>query len=282
MVVLGCIVKLCRNVEAGSVRIPRRCSSNITTQFVTVEDRQIHVAQTGRGDKALLLLPGALGSALSDLKPQLEGLDGEKLTVVGWDPPGYGQSRPPARRWENFFREDAEMAVKTMTALGHHKFSLAGWSDGGITALCAAAKFPHNIDKLVVWGSNAYISQWDIDNIDQVSDVSKWSERMRKPMEEMYGDSFPSLWSGWCQAYKDYFTKQGGDICVQDLANITAPTLVIHGMKDVMVAEEHVHHLAQNIPNSEKVIWQEGKHNLHLKYSKEFNTLIQDFIMKQN
>ena len=202
MVVLGCIVKLCRNVEAGSVRIPRRCSSNITTQFVTVEDRKIHVAQTGRGDKALLLLPGALGSALSDLKPQLEGLDGEKLTVVGWDPPGYGQSRPPARRWENFFREDAEMAVKTMTALGHHKFSLAGWSDGGITALCAAAKFPHNIDKLVVWGSNAYISQWDIDNIDQVSDVSKWSERMRKPMEEMYGDSFPSLWSGWCQAYK--------------------------------------------------------------------------------
>ena len=53
--------------------------------------------------------------------------------------------------------------------------------------------------------------------------------------------------------FQDYFTKQGGDICVQDLSSITAPTLVIHGMKDVMVAEEHVHHLAQNIPNSEKV-----------------------------
>ena len=65
-----------------------------------------------------------------------------------------------------------------------------------------------------------------------------------------------------------------------DLADITAETLVIHGMKDVMVAEEHVHHLAENIKNSQKVIWPEGKLNLPLKYSKEFNTMIQDFIIK--
>ena len=122
--------------------------------------------------------------------------------MLGWDPPGYGRSRPPVRRWDNFFREDAHLAVLTMTALGYSKFSLAGWSDGGITALIAAAQHPRNIHRLVLWGSNAYISQWDIDNINQVADVSQWSERMRKPMEEMYGDSFPSLWSGWCQAYR--------------------------------------------------------------------------------
>ena len=40
---------------------------------------------------------------------------------------------------------------------------------------------------------------------------------------------------------------------MEDLADITAPTLVVHGMKDVMVAEEHVHHLSENIRNSEKV-----------------------------
>ena len=52
---------------------------------------------------------------------------------------------------------------------------------------------------------------------------------------------------------QDYFTSRGGNICVEDLADITAPTLVVHGMKDVMVAEEHVHHLSENIRNSEKV-----------------------------
>ena len=122
--------------------------------------------------------------------------------MVGWDPPGYGKSRPPGRSWQDFFREDARLAVGTMRALGFSQFSLVGWSDGGITALIAASQQPDNIHRLVVWGSNAYISQWDIDNINQVSDVSKWSDRMRKPMEEMYGDSFPSLWSGWCQAYR--------------------------------------------------------------------------------
>ena len=47
-------------------------------------------------------------------------------------------------------------------ALGFHKFSLLGWSDGGITALIAAAKNPGLINKMVVWGSNAYVSQQDI------------------------------------------------------------------------------------------------------------------------
>jgi valacyclovir hydrolase len=34
---------------------------------------------------------------------------------------------------------------------------MLGWSDGGITAMIAAAKYPEQIDKLVIWGANAYI-----------------------------------------------------------------------------------------------------------------------------
>ena len=209
---VGSIINLARNVS-----MVRRYSTDLVSQFVEVEQRKIHVVKAGSGTKALLLLPGALGSALSDFRPQLEGLDREKVTVIGWDPPGYGQSRPPARSWDNFFREDARLAVNTMKTLGYEKFSMAGWSDGGITALIAAAQNPDSIDRLVVWGSNAYISQWDIDNIEKVSDVSKWSERMRKPMVEMYGDSFPSLWSRWCQAYRVepelLSSSKSGDCC---------------------------------------------------------------------
>lgn len=47
-------------------------------------------------------------------------------------------------------------------ALGFAKFSLLGWSDGGITALIAAAKNPDKIKKMVVWGSNAFVSQQDL------------------------------------------------------------------------------------------------------------------------
>jgi valacyclovir hydrolase len=37
------------------------------------------------------------------------------------------------------------------------KFSMLGWSDGGITAMIAAAKYPERVDRLVVWGANSYI-----------------------------------------------------------------------------------------------------------------------------
>lgn len=48
-------------------------------------------------------------------------------------------------------------------ALGFHRFSLLGWSDGGITGLVVAARNPALIQKMVVWGSNTYVSQQDLD-----------------------------------------------------------------------------------------------------------------------
>lgn len=46
--------------------------------------------------------------------------------------------------------------------LGFEKFSLLGWSDGGITALIAAAMYPHLIMKMVVWGTNSFVSEQDL------------------------------------------------------------------------------------------------------------------------
>ena len=74
----------------------------------------------------MLLLPGALGTGLSDWRPQLEGLNSSgKLTLVAWDPPGYGKSRPPERSFAgNFFLQDAKVAKEFMESLGHEKFSI--------------------------------------------------------------------------------------------------------------------------------------------------------------
>ena len=82
----------------------------------------------------MLLLPGALGTGLSDFRPQLEGLNSTgNLSLVAWDPPGYGKSRPPERRWsDNFYESDARYAKEFMESLGHNQFSVVGWSDGGM------------------------------------------------------------------------------------------------------------------------------------------------------
>ena len=48
-------------------------------------------------------------------------------------------------------------------ALGHDKYGVLGWSDGGITGIILAANQPSQVDRLVVWGANAFLTQQDID-----------------------------------------------------------------------------------------------------------------------
>lgn len=45
--------------------------------------------------------------------------------------------------------------------LGNDRYSLMGWSDGGITSMILAAAYPEVVDKMVVWGANAYLTSKD-------------------------------------------------------------------------------------------------------------------------
>ena len=45
---------------------------------------------------------------------------------------------------------------------------------------------PENVQKLVVWGSNSYVAQEDIEFISKVRDLSKWSAKMREPLERKF------------------------------------------------------------------------------------------------
>lgn len=57
----------------------------------------------------------AAGSARTDFGPQLKSLNKETFTVVGWDPRGYGKSRPPERDFPpDFFERDAKDAMDLM------------------------------------------------------------------------------------------------------------------------------------------------------------------------
>ena len=88
----------------------------------------------------------------------MENLNVDGLTIVAWDPPGYGKSRPPDRTFpDDFFQRDATWAYNLMKTLGYSKFSLIGWSDGGITSLLLASAYPDSVYRMVVFGANAYI-----------------------------------------------------------------------------------------------------------------------------
>nr|CAD7459405.1 unnamed protein product [Timema tahoe] len=201
-----------------------------------------------------LVLFATTGSIWSDFKPQLEKLNRSKFTLVAWDPPGYGKSRPPDREFSlNFLHHDADIAAKLMQSLGLNMFSLLGWSDGGITAMILAAKHPQNVDRMLIWGANAYIVKEELKIYESIRDVSKWSERMRAPLVALYGEEyFQNTWSRWVDTFVSLYRERQGDICKDCLPLIQCRTLIAHGMKDPMIAPEHLNYLLKHIKASSR------------------------------
>lgn len=251
-----------------------RCAH--TERKVQVPDTgDLHIVESGSGSRSLLLMPGALGSAWTDFKPQIEQLP--KLlpdhTIIAWDPPGYGKSVPPQRKFGlEFFREDAEAAVKLMRALNRPKFSVLGWSDGGITALILAGRHADAVEKLAIWGAGAYLNKDEVQSLQAIRDVAKWSPRMREPMER-----FAQLWGEWVDAACEFYKQRDGDFCRSEVEQVKAPVFILHGKKDPMIAPEHVPWLKQRLPNALYHEFPDGKHNIHLRYADEFNKLVADF-----
>ena len=78
----------------------------------------------------------------------------------------------------------------------------------------------------------------------------------------------------------DVHDNNNGDICNGILQSIACPTLILAGDKDPLVPQFHPVHLHDNIKGSVLHRFPEGKHDIHMKYPHEFNTVIEEFLLK--
>lgn len=249
---------------------------------LTVNGVHLHYEMRGTGPHPLVCIPGALGTIRSDFSPQLDyfGREGSGFKIVVFDPRGYGLSRP-AERFKgdaNFWLTDAKDAHALMQHLSFPRFSVLGWSDGGISSLMVSAMQPESVRKLVVWGANAYLTEEDIKLCKQVEDVQKWSPKMREPLLEIYGNSLQELWSQWLDTVVRFYRETGGNLCIDELSKISCPTLVVHGAKDPMCPSFHADFLRDHVTGSRLEVFQQGKHNLHLRYHQTFNKMVESFL----
>lgn len=70
-----------------------------------------------------------------------------------------------------------------MQQSGYSKYSILGWSDGGIFGVIMAGKYPSAIEHLVIWGANSFVTQEDLKLYEAIRDISKWNPKMRQPLE---------------------------------------------------------------------------------------------------
>ncbi|CAH3995513.1 valacyclovir hydrolase [Pieris brassicae] len=278
-----------RNVLALSIKYTNHRSSRAflcskpspKEDIIQVGNYSINYVRVGNGPHNILCAPGALGSIWTDFRHQVNGIDYEKFSVVAWDPPGFGKSRPPEREFTiDFYHKDADIAHQFMKELNIPKYSLLGWSDGGITSMILAAKFPDVVQKLVIWGANSFILPKEIEAYKKIKDVNTWSTKMREPMIELYGEEiFKSYWAKWVDTMEALFKAKDGNICSDLLKDIKCPTFILHGEKDPLVEGVHVSHLHTHITGSRIHLYPEGKHNIHIRYADDFNRIVQEFLL---
>ncbi|CAH1118971.1 unnamed protein product [Phaedon cochleariae] len=259
-----------------------KCSSMVQEQKIVIGGQTINYVKVGHGSKTIFCLSGVMGSIWRDFKPQIDGFDRNKFTVVVWDPPGYGRSRPPLKKFTpKFYENDAECAHQFMKELGISKYSLVGWSDGGVTSIIHAANYPEKVEKLIVWGSGTFIIPEEIESIELMRDLKRWSHKMKEPLLQFYTEEELQLMLNEWRDTLAEILQNGGNICKDRLGDLKCPTLILHGDKDPALDPIHPGFMIENIKNAKLHRFPEGKHTIHLKYSEEFNKLVTDFILEK-
>ena len=75
--------------------------------------------------------------------------------------------------------------------------------------------------------------------------------------------------------------RKDGDLCLEEVKQVQCLTLIVYGAKDAICPQFHADYIKENIRDS-KMVMEEGKHNLHLRYCHEFNKLTKQFFLYSN
>ena len=244
---------------------------------VALSGLTLHTEQAGQG-APLLLIPGALGTGSGDFPGQLGWFVSHGFEVVAPDPRGYGKSRPPERDYPpDFYQRDAEDLFALMSALGHQRFSIMGWSDGANVAAIMAAERPERVEKLVLFGGQSTLTAEEIAAFDAIRKISAWSPRAAEAMRAVYGEGLDALWDRYVDGQVALF-EAGGNLYRDRLGEVRCPVFVLHGARDPLVPAFHAEVIHHGIAGSRLHIFPEGKHNIHIRYVDEFNAMVHAFL----
>lgn len=156
--------------------------------MVKIEPYEIYYEKRGRGDHIVLMTGGTLGTTETTFLEQYKGLNQDKFTLISWDQPGYGRSLPRNQNFVNHYREFAKIGATLMKELGYEKYSLIGFCGGGRISLILAATNGPIIQKAVIMSSNAYVADYDRDNMLKFEDVNTWNKGRREIFDNIYGN----------------------------------------------------------------------------------------------
>ena len=237
--------------DTGGVLVEfcQRSPEPLVPSYAPFRDGRLAYYLDGQADgPSLVLLHAALGSTELETRRLLPTFN-QHFKTIAVDFAAHGQSDAfDGQELTLDFFSEAVPAV--LDHLGLDRAHLFGFSMGGSSALHAARNHADRVDRLVVHGMNV---QWDQGEVEVMTDamagalggdVPHWADRLA----ETHG---PDRWQDlvrrmviFTEALPDHYFAN------EDLAQITAPTLVSAGDADRYFRIEHALNLWRTLPNA--------------------------------
>ena len=155
---------------------------------------------------------------------------------------------------------------------------MVGWSDGGIVGLMVAIARPDLVRKLVAIGANYDTTGVAPGVEDMFASMTADSAElaMFRGLYELHSPDGPQHWPVVFGKFVE-MTQREPHIPGDELARISAPTLVVVGDDD-MVSLEHTVALFRAIPNSELAVVPGASHAVGMEKPELLNRIVLDFL----
>ncbi|MGY1812529.1 3-oxoadipate enol-lactonase [Blastococcus sp. SYSU D00820] len=235
---------------------------------------EVSYTDDGPRDAPVVVLSNSLGSTRAMWDPQVPAL-AERYRVLTYDIRGHGESPAPAGPYSLDDLVDDVLAL--LDRLGVAKAHVAGVSLGGMTALRMAAREPDRVDRIAAMFTSAKV------------DPQGFLDRARAVREHGTAPIAPAVVSRWltpahAAQHPDLVTRleamietaddEGYAACCEvvagldlreDLARITAPTLVVSGAEDLALPPAHQQAIADGIAGAQFLSVSPGAHLANLE-----------------
>lgn len=276
------------------------------SQFVQINDVEIHVKTSGGGEQAFLFLHG-FGASLYSWNSVIGPLS-EQGKVIAYDRPAFGLTERPLK-WvgQNPYGSEAqiELVLGLLDYYNLEKAILIGNSAGGSIAMQFALAYPERVSALVLVDPAVYgqagAPKWirpllSMPQIDRLGPLfvrkllengsnlveSAWNDPSKLTSETLMLYKKPLLVDNWDRALWEFTLASKSSNLKDNLNQFTIPILVITGDNDQIVPTADSIRLSNALPNASLVVIKNAGHVPHEEQPQDFLNAIQDFLAKNS
>lgn len=249
---------------------------------------RLHYQVWGPRDGEPLLLVHGLGADVRGWLPQRRAF-GSRYRCIAFDNRGVGASDKPPGPYD--LEVMADDAVRVLEAAGHRSAHVVGVSMGGILAQILAVRTPERVQSLTLACTACRHLPWRRELLARWAAQAEAEGMGSFAKENAHWLVGPrSLRRAWPVAAfvaplvlnvpPHGFVAQiaailaTDDAMADELAAVTAPTLVLVGSQDVLTPRGDSEELAERIPGAELVVVRGGAHLFQLEQVRTFNRIV--------